>query len=86
MALHTQKKARSRRRPAETITDTDYAEDIAFLSNTPTRAESLLHKLEKLVESIGFHMNADKTENMCFNLEGHISLNSGSLKLVDKFP
>ena len=32
-------------------------------------------------------MNADKTENMCFNQSCDIStLNGGSLKLVDKFP
>ena len=31
-------------------------------------------------------MNADKTENMCFNQEGTFStLNASSLKLVDNF-
>ena len=35
---------------------------------------------------IGLHFNADKTEYMCFNQRGDIStLNSSSLKLVDKF-
>ena len=34
---------------------------------------------------IGLHVNADKTEYMCFNLNGDIStLNDSSLKLVDK--
>ena len=28
--------------PAKTITDTDYADDIALLANAPTQAESLL--------------------------------------------
>ena len=41
------KKARSRLNPIETITDTDYTDDIALLVNTPTQVESLLHSLEK---------------------------------------
>ena len=32
----TLKEARSRQYPAETIADTDYADDIALLANTPT--------------------------------------------------
>ena len=39
-------KERSRRYPAQTIMDTDYANDILLLANTPTRAETLLHSLE----------------------------------------
>ena len=41
------KKARSRRYPAKTITDTDYADYIVLLTNTPTQAESWLHSLEQ---------------------------------------
>ena len=52
----------------------------------PTQAESLLHSLEQATGGIGLHLNADKTEYMCFNEKGDIStLNSGSLKLVNKF-
>ena len=32
--------------PQKTITDTDYADDIAILANTPKQAETLLHSLE----------------------------------------
>ena len=79
-------KERSRRYPAQTITDTDYADDIALLANTPAQAESLLHSLKRAAVGIGLHINADKTEYMCFNQRGDIStLNSSSLKLVDKF-
>ena len=39
-------KKRSRRYPAKTITDADYANDIALLANTPNQAEILLHSLE----------------------------------------
>ena len=41
------RKKRSRRYPAKTITDADYADDIALLANTPTQAETLLHSLER---------------------------------------
>ena len=79
-------KKRSRRYPAKTITDADYAEDIAILANVPTQAETLLHSLERGFAGIGLHVNARKTEYMCFNQTGDISaLNSSSLKLVDKF-
>ena len=39
-------KERSRRYPAQTITDADYADDIALLANTTTQAETQLHSLE----------------------------------------
>ena len=69
-----------------TITDADYADDIALLANTPTQAEYLLHSLERATGGIVPHVNADKTEFMCFNQIGHIStLNGRSLKLEDKF-
>ena len=63
----TLKKVRSRRYPTQIITDADYADDRAHLANTPTQAESLLHSLEQAAGSIGCHVNADKTEYMCFN-------------------
>ena len=80
------KKKRSRRYPAKTITDTDYADDIALLANTPSQAETLLHSLERAAASIGLHVNAHKTEYMCYNQIGNIStLDGTALKLVDEF-
>ena len=79
-------KERSRRYPTQTITDADYAYDIALLANTPTQAKSLLHSRERAAADIGFHVNAHKTEYMCFDQRGDISTQNGSsLKLVDKF-
>ena len=79
-------KKRSRRYPAKTITDADYADDILLLANTPNQAETLLHSLERTAAGIGLHVNAHKTEFMCFNQKGDIStLDGTSLKLVDKF-
>ena len=79
-------KERSRRYPAQTITDVDYTDYIALMANTPAQAEILLHRLEQVAGGIGLHVNVDKTEYTCFNQRGDIStLNSSSLKLVDKF-
>ena len=79
-------KKRSRRYPAKTITDANYADDIAILATTPIQAETLLHTLERAATGIGLHVNAHKTEYMCFNQTGNIStLGGSSLKLVDKF-
>ena len=79
-------KKRSRRYSAKTITDANYADDIALLANTPNQAETLLHSLELAAAGIGLHVNALKTEYMCYNQTGDISILDGtSLKLVDKF-
>ena len=79
-------KKRDIRYPAQTITDADYADDIALLANTPAQAESLRQSLERAAAGIGLHVNADKTEYTCFSQRGYIStLNGSSLKLVDKF-
>ena len=61
------KLTKERRYPAQTITDADYANDIALLANTPAQAESQLHNLERAAAGISLHVHADKTEFMCFN-------------------
>ena len=79
-------KERSKRHPAKTITDADYADDIVLLANVPAQAETLLHSLKRTAAGIGLHFNAHETEYMCFNQTGDISTLKGSfLKLVDKF-
>ena len=45
-----------------------------------------MHSLERAVTGFGLHVNALKTEYMCYNQTGNIStLDGTSLKLVDKF-
>ena len=78
-------KKRSRRYPTKKITDANYANDIAILANATTQAKTPLHSLERAAAGIGLHVNAHKTEYMCFNQRGDIStLNGSSLKLVNK--
>ena len=79
-------KKRSRRYPAKTITDADNADDMARLANTPNQAETLLHSLERARTDVGLHVNAHKTEYMCYNQAADISTLEGtSVELVDKF-
>ena len=80
------KKEKSRRYPTKTITNANYTNDIALLVNTPDQAKTLLHSLEQVAAGIGLHVNAHKTEYMCYNQTGDISTQDRtSLKLVDKF-
>ena len=79
-------KKRSRRHPAKTITDADYANDITILANIPNQAETLLHSLEQAATGIGLHVNAHKMKYICYNQTGNITTLDGTpLKLVDKF-
>ena len=76
----------SKRYHAQTITDVDYANDIALLENLPAQAETLLHCQKRAAAGIGLDVNVDKTEYICFNQRGYISiLKGGPLKLMDKF-
>ena len=79
-------KKRSRRYSSKTITEADYADDIALLANTPNQVETLLHSLKRAAAGINLHVNTHKTEYMCYNQTGDIStLDGTSLKLVHKF-
>ena len=56
------------------------------MANTPNQAETLLHSLKPAAAGIGLHVNAHKTEYMCYNQTGDITTLDGTpLKLVDKF-
>jgi len=54
----TLKTANGRRHPAEKVTDADYADDLAFFSDSIKWAEKLLHHLEEAAANIGLSVNA----------------------------
>ena len=55
-------------------------------TNNHLTAETLLHSLERAAACIGFQVNVQKTEYMCYNQTGDISTLDGTpLKLVNKF-
>ena len=79
------KKTTSRRYPAETITDADYAVDLRLLTNTPAQAQYLLHSLVKPARGIGIYVNAKKRVFMCYKQEAISTLRGKSLESVDLF-
>ena len=66
------------------MTDTDYTNDLVLLANTPAQTKYSLYCWEQAVSVL--HVNADKTEFMCFNQDGATFTSNGKpLKLVDQF-
>ena len=62
------------------------ADDLVFLTNTPSQAEYLLHRLEQAARGIGFYVNTYETVFMCFKHDQAISTLSGKLlKLFYQF-
>ena len=57
-------KKRSRGYPTKTITDADYADDIAILENTPNQAETLLHSLNEPPQALA-SMSMHTKRNIC---------------------
>ena len=48
--------------PQKTITDADYADDIAILANAPAQVKTLPHGLERATAGIDLCVNAHKTD------------------------
>ena len=57
-------KKSSRRYPAKTITNADYADNIALLENAPTQAETLLHSMERAPQALA-SMSMHTKRNIC---------------------
>ena len=56
-----------RRFPATYITDTDFADDIALLSDSIEDAKCLLSLVIKTAKEVGLSINGDKTDYMSYN-------------------
>ena len=67
---------KSRLYPAEQITDTDYADDIAVTSNTLKDANTLLLKIESAAKEIGLSINTDKTKYININQNNNMQIKS----------
>ena len=64
----TLEERRSSRYPAVMITDTDFADDIALISDNLEKAQSLLERVESAAKEVGLEINSTKTEFMIYNL------------------
>ena len=67
------------------MTYANYVDDLALLAITSAQAGPLLYSLEYAAEGIGFVVNANKTEFVCFKGVGISTLSSKPWKLVDQF-
>ena len=84
----TQEKAKSSRYPATKITDADYADDLAALSDNIEDATTLLQCIEESAKIIGLHINEKKTEYMSYNIPENSNItttNGQCLSKVDDF-
>ena len=59
LEIHPRKSSRN---PAVYLTDTDFADDIALISGSLSKAQNLLLSLESAANSVGLHLNESKTE------------------------
>ena len=69
---------KSRRFPAVTITDLDFADDISLLCNQIQHAQQLLLRVESECIKVGLGLNAKKTEVMTYNIPEHAPLRTVS--------
>ena len=65
---------RSHRFPAVMITDTNFADDIALISDNLDNAQSLLEGVETAATEVALHINTGKTEHMACNLRHRATL------------
>jgi hypothetical protein len=80
---------RSTRHHAVYLTDTDFADDIALISQSLEHAQDLLQSLEQASNGVGLYLNETKTEcmNRCHSNNSHPvrTRNGTSLKQVDDY-
>ena len=79
---------KSSRHPALYITDADFADDIALLSDNLAGAQALLSSLESAANCAGLHLNESKTECMPINVRNNQeirTLSNNILKCVEDY-
>ena len=80
---------RSSRHPSAYLTDTDFADDIALVSQSLEHAEDLLQSVEQASNGVGLYLNETKTEcmNRCNSNNSHPvkTLNGTSPKQVEDY-
>ena len=58
----------SRWHPAEKLSDVEFADDVALITETIKEAQKFLTSLEKAGECVGQHMNEGKTKYLCTSI------------------
>ena len=60
---------RSQRQAAVTLTDLDFADDIALLSDKIEQAQSILSRVQRECQKVGLALNAKKTKYITYNID-----------------
>ena len=60
---------KSRRHPKEALTDLDFADDIALLSDAVSQAQELLLRVEEECAYVGLGLNGPKTKYLKYNID-----------------
>ena len=79
---------RSRRTPPTVVTDLDFADDIALLTEEIKQAHDMVTKLENEAAKVGLHCNSKKTEVQPLNQDHPVVIiakDGRALKVVDNF-
>ena len=79
---------KSKRTPPVILTDMDFADDIALVSQEIDAAQELLNRVEIEASKIGLHLNAGKTKVQSFNFNEPLDIKSNDgtrIKEVDNF-
>ena len=70
------------------VTDLDFADDIALVSDIACQAQELLDRIEDAALRVGVHMNAKKTQCMGFNHQDDVTIKTSTgaiLEVVEDF-
>ena len=59
---------KSKRKPAVSLTDLDYAGDICLISDKVEKAQELLNRVEEECARVGLRLNSKKTEVITYNI------------------
>ena len=87
LGLEVQQK-KIRRHKAIRVTDLDYADDLALISEQTDKAQETLCRLEAEAEKVGLYCNSKKTEVQHFNQDNPVQIKASNgeiLKNVDNF-
>ena len=81
------KRRQSRWHPVQHLTDLDFADDLAMISESIKDAESLLQSLELAASQVGLYCNEGKTEFITLSRTSSElkSMNNSTIKMVEDF-
>ena len=73
---------RSQQVPPVVITDLDFADDIALISDEIEAAQQLIHNVETEAAKIGLHLNAQKTEVQPYNIVRPLGITTKNVEYI----